>query len=367
MLYVLVGPTCSGKTTVLNKLKELGYKTIVNYTTRPKRENEINGVDYNFLTENQYYHLAEKNLLVAERCFVSVYGTSWFYAMNINDIDLNRDSIAIVDVKGCDNLVKKLGKGNFKCIYLNIDYQTRLERGTQRNDDVAELKRRLAADEEDFNNFEKKADYIITNINLKEIIDEIITIIKENNFKKKKLILISPLPPSVNKYLNYKVGSKKSGLKVQAYSSDETKLYKDYFTDYTREEIRLQNWIKPPEGKLVFVRCIFYFDKKGKDPNNYLKVPFDVFTAAGVYIDDDIALPVVDRVYIDSKNPRIEFEIYESDAIGIFENKFDYQNFLEKNCYCCNRKNYMVCGVLRSALENRITDDICSHECQKKK
>jgi hypothetical protein len=27
----------------------------------------------------------------------------------------------------------------------------------------------------------------------------------------------------------------------------------------------------------------------------------------------------------------------------------------------------MVCGVLRSALENRITDDICSHECQKKK
>ena len=52
MIIVLVGKTASGKTTVANELcKHHGYKRIVTYTTRPMRKNEVQDVDYHFISD----------------------------------------------------------------------------------------------------------------------------------------------------------------------------------------------------------------------------------------------------------------------------------------------------------------------------
>ena len=51
---VLVGQTNSGKTTVAKLLEAYGYKRIVTYTTRPKRQGERNGIDYNFVTDEKF-------------------------------------------------------------------------------------------------------------------------------------------------------------------------------------------------------------------------------------------------------------------------------------------------------------------------
>jgi len=180
------------------------------------------------------------------------------------------------------------------------------------------------------------------------------------------LNLVSPLPPSVNSYLNYKIASKGRRKFVQAYSSPETEIYKNYFIDYVKDQIREQNWTRPEKGKLVFVQMKFYLDRKRKDPSNFIKVPFDALTEAGVYCDDDIALPLVPRTYIDKANPRIEIEIYESEAIGIFDDRADYLSFLENNCANC-KKDMTKCGVIKRLLDNRIIEEVEGRTCLKRR
>ena len=56
LLTILVGPTCSGKTTLINALlkTQSNLHTITTATTRPPREGETNGLDYYFLTEKEF-------------------------------------------------------------------------------------------------------------------------------------------------------------------------------------------------------------------------------------------------------------------------------------------------------------------------
>ena len=55
-LFVLMGKSATGKDTVLKYLltkTELRLKEIVGYTTRPVREQEREGMDYHFVSEEQ--------------------------------------------------------------------------------------------------------------------------------------------------------------------------------------------------------------------------------------------------------------------------------------------------------------------------
>jgi guanylate kinase len=54
-ILTLTGPSCSGKTTLLNELVDKhGYQNIVSHTTRPPRPGEVNGRDYHFI-DNQTF------------------------------------------------------------------------------------------------------------------------------------------------------------------------------------------------------------------------------------------------------------------------------------------------------------------------
>lgn len=52
-LITITAPTCSGKTYLLEKLIELGFSRIISTTTRAPREDEVEGVDYYFITMEQ--------------------------------------------------------------------------------------------------------------------------------------------------------------------------------------------------------------------------------------------------------------------------------------------------------------------------
>ena len=62
MLYVLCGPSKSGKTTVMNGV--LAVKPdlfrLVTLTTRPPRAGEVDGVDYDFVSHVQYVALRDQ-------------------------------------------------------------------------------------------------------------------------------------------------------------------------------------------------------------------------------------------------------------------------------------------------------------------
>lgn len=186
--------------------------------------------------------------------------------------------------------------------------------------------------------------------------------------KSSKILKItSPIPPSVNHYLSYRVAG--AGRKfVQAYKSSEAKTYEREFSKIANIAIKEQGWVTPAKYKLIVMECIFYFPRIDMDANNYFKMPCDVLTDCGAWVDDNVVLPVTKRIYIDNGNPRLEMSIYESETIGIFEDEEHYKEFLKKNCLEC-KKNLSTCTILRRVLENRIVSE-CSLEnlnCLKRK
>ena len=78
-LYVIAAPSGAGKTTLVKALvtrnPELRFS--ISYTTRKKRSNEANGVDYLFIDQKRFFELREQGaLLESAEVFDNYYGTS---------------------------------------------------------------------------------------------------------------------------------------------------------------------------------------------------------------------------------------------------------------------------------------------------
>ena len=77
MSICLVGKSCSGKDTIARELVKLGYERILTYTTRPARSNELDGVDYHFVTENEFKDMIKNKEFLEWRSYQTDEGT-WY-------------------------------------------------------------------------------------------------------------------------------------------------------------------------------------------------------------------------------------------------------------------------------------------------
>ena len=57
MITIYFGKSASGKDYFLKKLIRHKIQPIISYTTRPIRDNETNGIDYNFVTNKEFKDL----------------------------------------------------------------------------------------------------------------------------------------------------------------------------------------------------------------------------------------------------------------------------------------------------------------------
>ena len=66
LLIVISGPSGVGKDTVMQRMQERGmpFHFVVTATTRPKRENEVHGVDYFFVSKEEFARMIEENELI---------------------------------------------------------------------------------------------------------------------------------------------------------------------------------------------------------------------------------------------------------------------------------------------------------------
>lgn len=101
-IICIVGPSGSGKTTLANiASKELNIPTLVSYTTRPKREGEINGVDHFFVSKES---MPTKDKMLAYTKF-----GDYEYWASIEQIPADKPIIYVIDEKGLMMLMEEWG------------------------------------------------------------------------------------------------------------------------------------------------------------------------------------------------------------------------------------------------------------------
>ena len=63
MMFILSSPSGAGKTTLTKKIAENNSDFIISisHTTRKPRQNEIDGLDYHFVTREKFDELLQKN------------------------------------------------------------------------------------------------------------------------------------------------------------------------------------------------------------------------------------------------------------------------------------------------------------------
>ena len=78
IMVILSSPSGVGKTTITKKIQQKypSFKISVSHTTRSPRSNEVNGVDYNFVTTKAFEKLiSEKKFYEHAKIFDNYYGT----------------------------------------------------------------------------------------------------------------------------------------------------------------------------------------------------------------------------------------------------------------------------------------------------
>lgn len=158
-IFCLMGKSSSGKDTIfkeINEDKDLDLKPIVPYTTRPKRINETNGVEYFFINEDELNKFEKENKVIEKRVYHTIHG-DWFYGtINDGQIDLNKNNyLLITTLQAYDSLRQYFGNDKVYPFYIDIEDGIRLERALNRekrqdNPNYDELCRRFLADNIDF-------------------------------------------------------------------------------------------------------------------------------------------------------------------------------------------------------------------------
>jgi len=160
-MLILAGKTCSGKTTLLHKFKDIGIRSIPTFTTRKMRAGEVNGDNYYFITEKEFQNKIEQQFFVEYTKYNVATGETWYYGTSKESLKQN-NGVIILNPEGV-KAIKKLGMRDLIVCYIKCDEAVLKNRLIRRGDDVGEAERRLEADRKDFIGFENYAQIIVNN------------------------------------------------------------------------------------------------------------------------------------------------------------------------------------------------------------
>ncbi len=176
----VMGKSASGKDSIYKKLisdDRLNLKTVTLYTTRPKREGEVQGVEYNFVTEEQALDMEKNNQIIEMRCYDTLYGVWKYFTADDGQIkiDSGQKYIVIGTLEAYEKFCEYFGSEHIMPIYIEVEDGIRLERAldrerVQKTPKYDEMCRRFLADAEDFSEENlKKANISVRYNNDKDI------------------------------------------------------------------------------------------------------------------------------------------------------------------------------------------------------
>lgn len=172
-LIVVSGPSGAGKDTICNKLLERhkGMYLSISMTTRGIRENEKDGVDYYYVTDEVFEeNIKNDNFLEYEKVYDSYYGTP--KRKVLNNLDNGRDVILVIDIKGALKIKEKFKDAIFIFI-MPPDMKTLMKRIVTRNRDSKEnMVNRFKEDYKLINEY-SKYNYVVVNDDVDEAVNKI--------------------------------------------------------------------------------------------------------------------------------------------------------------------------------------------------
>ena len=176
-IFVVSGPSGSGKSTLIRevrqKVSDLGYS--ISHTSRPPRGQEKNGVEYHFVSKENFQKMIDNGDFVEwAEVYQDLYGTS--VSSLRSQITVGLDVIMDIDVQGARNI-----KEYFKqavLIYalppsLEVLEKRLRERGT---DDEKAIRKRLKKAAKEIKNC-VSYDYLLFNDELDQAVEELKSIV----------------------------------------------------------------------------------------------------------------------------------------------------------------------------------------------
>lgn len=179
-MIVITGASASGKTETAKELTKLyGIVKVVTHTTRPIRVGEVNGVDYFFVTKDEFLKLKKENAFVETTEYNNNY-----YGTSKKEIADNK--VLVVETNGARTFLS-LHDPHIVVYRLHASNSTRAKRMKQRGDSDKLIQERLINDVTRFADNNLVSNMIFEIDTEKHNIQEVAKIIYDNysNYLKK--------------------------------------------------------------------------------------------------------------------------------------------------------------------------------------
>ncbi|MEI8295216.1 MAG: guanylate kinase [Alphaproteobacteria bacterium] len=185
LLFVLSSPSGAGKTTITKRLVEQdpGISVSVSVTTRPRRPGEVDGVDYHFISPEQYRDMIAKGeLLEHAQVFGQGYGTpkQQVFEKLAEGQDINFD----IDWQGAQQLAQ-LARTDMVSIFILPPCLAELERRLRKRaqDSEAVVQQRMTEAANEMSHW-PEYDYVIVNKDIEKSIAEVRAILTAERLRR---------------------------------------------------------------------------------------------------------------------------------------------------------------------------------------
>lgn len=143
---IIVGKSCSGKSKLQERFTKFGLKSAILTTSRPQREDEVDGETYHFRSK------FEMQIINDNDGFVDIQSYRQFdYALSYEEF--NRSDVIILTPKNILSLGEQGFLDDSLVIYIETSHDIRYKRTLERASEYDDKNRRWVEDDEDFKDF----------------------------------------------------------------------------------------------------------------------------------------------------------------------------------------------------------------------
>lgn len=174
-MVVIVSPSSAGKDKILKELIDRNFvQPIISTTSRPMRQGETQGIEYNFVDEETAISMLDSDDFIEHRLYTVQNGSTWIYGVEKGSFNVSEDITycVILDFQGLKQMKEYLTELGYEkslvSIYIDVSLQERLRRSLSREGTISDIQcleicRRALDDNENVLPAKDYCDYVINN------------------------------------------------------------------------------------------------------------------------------------------------------------------------------------------------------------